>query len=314
MRDSKTLLIVGLGDTGMRVARLANRAYRVIALVRKADHAKQAQRFGIQVIRGDLDQPHSLRSLVALGRMPGLRIVHTAPPPSKGFRDARTRNLMVALWPSALPSFVFSKRAMLPRGNRQRLVYISTSGVYGDCGGAWVDETWPLRPKTDRAARRVDAERVLRNRARLTGLRVSVLRAPGIVSESRLPLDRLKRGTPALREEDDVFVNHIHAEDLARAALAALSGSRRGRVFNCVDDAPLKMGDYFASVAARAGLPPPPRISREAAHASLPPMLYSFMGESRRLSNARIKRELGLTLKFPTIATLLDKVFGGQAR
>jgi nucleoside-diphosphate-sugar epimerase len=306
MRGMKTVLIVGFGDTGERVARLLKGRYRVVALIRKPDKARQARRLGLQVVRGDLDRPQSLESLAVFGRLDGLRICHFAPPPLSGLRDSRTRNLISALWPNGGRA----KRAMLSRGQGQRLVYVSTSGVYGDCGGDWVDETRPLRPKTARAVRRVDAERTILKHTQLSGLRASVLRAPGIVSETRLPLDRLRRGTPALADEDDVWVNHIHAEDLARAAVAALARARRGRLFNCVDDAPTKMAAYFDQVSQRAGLPAPPRISREEALRTLPSVLYSFMNESRRLSNARLKRELKFALLFPSIETLLDKVFG----
>ncbi len=199
---------------------------------------------------------------------------------------------------------------MLSRVPPPRLLYVSTSGVYGDCGGSRVDETRPLNPKTARARRRVDAERTLVNVARRTQVRLSVLRAPGIVSESRLPLERLRRGTPALAAEDDVYVNHIHAEDLARAAVAALRLARRGRVFNCVDDRPQKMADYFDRIAMRAGLPKPTRVTRLVAEHTIPATLYSFMDESRRLSNARLKRELKFQLRFPSVDMLLDQVFG----
>ncbi len=306
MRDSKTVLIAGFGDVGERTARLLRGRYRVVALVRKADQARKARRLGLHVVRADLDQPRTLKSLALLGRFPGLRVCHFAPPPSAGPFDTRTRNLVAALWPAG------ARRGKPVRHHTscQRLAYISTSGVYGDCRGAWVDESRPLRPQTARAARRADAERVLLQLAKRTGVRVSVLRAPGIVSETRLPLERLRRGTPALVAADDVYVNHIHAQDLARAAVAALRHARRGRIFNCVDDAPQLMGEYFDRVAARAGLPAPPRISREEAQRALPPLLYSFMDESRRLSNARMKRELKFALRFPDIDVLLDRAFG----
>lgn len=308
MRGPKTVLIVGFGNTGERVARLLKGRYRVVALIRKAEKARNARRMGIRVLRGDLDRPQSLRSLASFGRLSGLRICHFAPPPGVGKRDQRTRNLIAALWPSK----VNSKRAMLSRGTNQRLAYVSTSGVYGDCDGAWVDESWPLRPQTARARRRVDAERTLLRFARKSGLRASILRAPGIVSESRLPLDRLKRGTPVLAAQDDVFVNHIHAQDLARAAVAALNWARRERVFNCVDDVPQLMGEYLSGVALRAGLPAPPRVLRVQAREALPAMLFSFMEESRRLSNERIKRELKFDFCYPSVGTLLDKVFGAR--
>jgi nucleoside-diphosphate-sugar epimerase len=183
----------------------------------------------------------------------------------------------------------------------ERLVYISTSGVYGDCGGDWVDESRPVNPLSDRGRRRVDAEGVLLAWGAETGVNVSVLRVPGIYAADRLPIERLRRGTPALREEDDVFTNHIHAEDLAAICVAALERASAGGIYNASDDSELKMAAYFDLVAERAGLPPPPRISRAEAQVQINPALLSFMGESRRLSNVKMKKELGVVLRYPTV-------------
>ena len=209
------------------------------------------------------------------------------PPPGRGPRDTRTAHLIAAL----------AKAKSLP----QHFVYISTTGVYGDCAGAWIDETHPLHPQTARAQRRVDAERRLRDWGRRSGVRISVLRAPGIYSAERLPLQRLREGTPALQADEDAYTNHVHADDLARMAVAALSFGAPGRVYNASDDSALKMGDYFDLVADRFGLPRPPRVSRAEAAQRIAPNLLSFMGESRRLSNHRIKRELRLKLRYPTV-------------
>jgi len=194
--------------------------------------------------------------------------------------------------------------AALNRGKSlpQRLVYISTSGVYGDCAGARVPETRRLHPQTARARRRVDAERQLRRFGRAVGTCVSILRAPGIYAADRLPLERLQRGTPALVAEDDVFTNHIHADDLAMLAVAALRRGLPNRVYNAADASHLKMGEYFDLVADRFGLPRPPRISREEAEKTLSPLHLSFMSESRRLDNGRACRELGGRLRYPQVS------------
>lgn len=186
----------------------------------------------------------------------------------------------------------------LPQG----LIYISTTGVYGDCGGALVDETRACRASTARAQRRVDAERRLRDFGRRSGVRVAILRAPGIYAADRLPLDRLQRGDPVLTDDDDVFTNHIHAEDLARLACLALFRAPAGRVYNATDDSDLKMGDYFDAVADAFGLPRPPRLPRGEIAQRLSPLTLSFMSESRRLDNRRLKRELCAGLGYPTIA------------
>ena len=188
----------------------------------------------------------------------------------------------------------------------QRLVYISTSGVYGDCAGERVPETRRLRPQTARARRRVDAEQQLRHFGRTTGTCLSILRAPGIYAADRLPLERLQRGTPVLAAEEDVFTNHIHADDLAMLAVAALRRGLPNRVYNASDASHLKMGEYFDLVAHRFGLPRPPRISREEANKTLSPVQLSFMSESRRLDNRRIGRELGVRLRYAQVVEGVD--------
>lgn len=180
-------------------------------------------------------------------------------------------------------------------------MYISTTGVYGDCAGAQIDETRPRRPQSERALRRVDAENVLRAWGKRNAVAISILRAPGIYAADRLPLERLQRGLPALRAEDDVFTNHIHADDLARACLAALRHGRGGRACNVVDDSELRMGDYFDAVADAFALPRPPRLARADAAACLSPAQLSFMGESRRIGNRRLKNELKVRLAYPQV-------------
>jgi len=214
-------------------------------------------------------------------------IVHLAPPQSSGEKDRRTRNLA----------------AILP--DRANLVYISTTGVYGDCGGASFDETRPTRPANPRARRRVDAEQVLRAWARRSGSRLAILRVPGIYARDRLPLERLQKGTPALSAEDDVYTNHIHADDLAAIAVRAINQARPLRVYHAVDDSNMKMGDYFDAVARTFHLPPPPRLPRAELQQQVTPMMLSFMSESRRLRNDRLRNELGVRLRYPDVESLL---------
>ncbi len=254
------------------------------ALVRSPDPALGAAE--VEQIVGDLDDA---ASLVALGGRAG-RIVHLAPPAGTGALDTRTRSLLAALAPRG-------RGAMLPR----RFVYLSTSGVYGDCAGEWVDETRPPSPRTERALRRLDAERALGDWGERNKVEIVILRVPGIYAADRLPLERLARGTPALRPEEDVYTNHIHADDLPGILVTALESTRARGVYNASDDGPMKMGDFFDFVADRTGLARPPRISREEAARLLPPELLSFMSESRRLSNRRMKAELGVRLRYSTV-------------
>jgi len=276
------LLIVGCGDIALRALPQLARNYQVFGLVRAAAQADRIAALGAIPLTGDLDNPATLAALAGVADL----VLHLAPPGESGERDQRSANLIAAL--STRPP--------------ERLVYISTSGVYGDCGGAWVDEDRPLAPQTVRALRRVDAERSLLAWGKQSGVAVAVLRVPGIYAAERLPLAQLKRGAPVLRAEDDVYTNHIHADDLAGICLAALERGAAGRVYNASDDSEIKMGDYFDLVADRARLPRPPRIARAAAEAgAIAEGLLSFMRESRRLTNTRMKAELGVRLRYPSV-------------
>jgi len=173
------------------------------------------------------------------------------------------------------------------------------------CAGARVDETRTPRPSTDRARRRADAEARLRCFGRSSGVAVTLLRVPGIYALDRPggdPRERLARGTPVLAAADDVYTSHIHADDLARACVAALWRGRPQRAVNVADDTALRMGDYFDFVAERFGLARPARIARSDAAGTLSPAQMSFLGESRRLVNTRLKHELKVVLSYPTVA------------
>ncbi|MDP4300971.1 SDR family oxidoreductase [Leptothrix discophora] len=284
------LLIVGCGDVGLRVARLGRHGDagpRLYALTSQAARRDELRGLGITPLIGNLDEPASLRRLAALAP----RVLHLAPPPGQGDGDPRTLALLRALSRSTIV---------------QRLVYASTTGVYGDAGGARFDETRATAPASARGQRRVVAERSIRAWALRQGVVASVLRIPGIYALDRPgghPRERLLRGTPVLRDEDDVHTNHIHADDLARACLAALWRGAPQRIYHACDDSALKMGAYFDLAADLCGLPRPPRISREQAREQLSPMLLSFMSESRQLDNRRLKTELRLVLRHPHVRT-----------
>jgi nucleoside-diphosphate-sugar epimerase len=207
-------------------------------------------------------------------------------------------------------------RPIVPEGLRYapqarpatRVIYASTSGVYGDCGGALIDETRRVRPANARAKRRVSAETQLRRATRDGALNATIVRIPGIYAANRLPIARLRKGTPALLPEDDVFTNHIHADDLAAILVRAIERGKPQRVVHASDDSSLRMGDYFDRVADACGLPRPPRVTRAQAQAQLEPMMLSFMRESRRLQNERLTRELGYALRYPTIDDFLRDI------
>jgi nucleoside-diphosphate-sugar epimerase len=290
----RRLLIIGCGDVALRAIPLLKQGYRVFALVRNAAYFARLRAMGVVPLMGDLDDRTSLVRIAGLADA----VLHFAPPPNSGMHDTRTRNLLSAL-SRAGPGQ--GRSSILPK----RLVYISTSGVYGDCGGAWVSETHPLKATSPRAQRRVDAEMQIRGWARRNRVRASILRVPGIYAEDRLPLTRVQQGTPGIVATEDSYTNHIHADDLARISIAALRRGQACRVYHTSDDSHLKMGEYFDSVADAFGLPHIPRISRAEAQRVLPESLLSFMNESRRLINQRMKSELKVKLRYPTVADML---------
>lgn len=283
------VLIVGCGDVGLRAAASLAPGLRVVALTSQAARAPELRALGLRPLVANLDEAAAVRRVAGLAA----RVLHLAPPPGQGATDPRTLALLRALALGRAP---------------RTLVYGSTTGVYGNADGAEFDETRAVAPATDRARRRVHAEAALRafgrRHAGPAGTRVTLLRIPGIYALDRVggdPRERVRRGSPVLRPEDDVWTNHIHADDLARACVAALWRARPGRVIHVCDDTRLRMGDYFDFVADRFGLPRPPRLSRAEAASALSPMQLSFMGESRQLRNARMKNELRLCLRHPDV-------------
>jgi nucleoside-diphosphate-sugar epimerase len=281
-----TLLIVGCGDIGLRVLRLLRARARILALTSSAERMSLLRREGARPLLGDLDEPATLGRLAALADW----VLHLVPPPAHGEADPRTAALLRAL--------ARAKRV-------RRIVYASTSGVYGDVGGRLIDETQPLRPATPRARRRVDAEARIRHHGRTLGIATCVLRIPGIYALDREggdPRERVIRAAPLLAAADDVYTNHIHADDLARACVAALLRAAPQRIYHVSDDSAQKMGEYFDAVADAFGLPRAPRLARDALRAVVSEMQWSFMRESRRLDNRRLQRELRVRLAYPTPA------------
>jgi nucleoside-diphosphate-sugar epimerase len=283
------VLIVGCGDVGLRVAKALLPRCRVLALTSQAAKVPALRAAGLVPLVGNLDVMADLRRLAGLAT----RVLHLAPPPGQGAVDTRTSHLL---------------HALARRGGVDALVYGSTTGVYGDAGGALFDETRGVAPATDRARRRVDAEAHVRwwgrRQSGRCATRAGILRIPGIYALDREggdPCERVRKGNPLLNQQDDVYTNHIHADDLARCCVAALWRGRPGRVVHACDDTDMRMGDYFDWVADHFGLPRPPRIGRDEAARVLSPVQMSFMSESRRLLNHRLKQELKVRLRYPTI-------------
>lgn len=291
------LLIIGCGDVGRRVVqqlprRGAQPAWAVTALSSSPHRFEEFRRLGIRPLYGNLDVTGSTRRLAGVAT----HVLHLAPPAPTHAIDTRTRDLL---------------RSLRRRGEIRQLVYGSTTGVYGDCVGQWVDETRPVNPQTDRARRRVDAERAVMRLGQKTATPCTVLRIPGIYAPDRengTPRGRLMRGTPIPDEAHDVYTNHIHADDLARACRLALRGVAPYQAININDDSAMRVGEYMCFAADLYGLPPPPRLPLSALEHELTPMALSFLLESRRVDNQRMKMRLGLQLHYPTVREGLRQI------
>ena len=285
-------LIIGSGDVAQRMVAQMRRPQQLFCLCRDDESALRWRRLGAIPLRGDLDQPATLKRLSGLATV----VFHFAPPPAFGMKDTRTQHLVAAL----------SQGKSLP----QSLIYISTTGVYGDCQGQQIDEVRPVRPQTDRARRRVDAEQILRRFGRRTGCRIVILRAPGIYAAERLPLGRLRQQPVVPLESQDPWTNHVHALDLAQAAWRAQWRGGPQRVYNVVDDTRLTLGDYYALLALHFGLTPPARLPLETIREQVGEMNWSFMRESRQIANHRIKRELAIAWYYPSVRRFLATLSG----
>lgn len=284
-----SILIIGCGDIGLRVAKQLSRSHRVFALTSQQSRFQELREVGATPILGNLDQPESLWRLAGLAQT----VIHLAPPQNSGNRDCRTRNLI----------------RILAQGSNavRRLIYISTTGVYGDHRGAKVSEITPVNPQSERAKRRVDAERALRLWGPANGVAVTILRVPGIYAADRLPIERLESQTPALVAEEDAYSNHIQSDDLARLVCAAVYHGKPQRIINACDGGETKMGDYFDEVADAFGLQRPARLPGNELQKIVSPMLWSFMRESRRVTNARL-HELKTPLRYPSVGHFLKTI------
>lgn len=286
----KQPVIVGCGYVGTRIARhYLEQGIVPIALTRSAEGVARLAQAGIEALRLDLASD-------PLGDVPwaDAQVFHCAPPPGEGETDPCTRRLIAA----------FSEH-----GHPRRLVYLGTTGVYGDCGGNWIDETHAERPVAARSLRRWDAEQALRAWSENAGADLVILRVAGIYGPERLPLARIRAGAPMVRVEEAPFTNRIHVEDLVQVCLAAMERGVAGAVYNVSDGHPSTMTEYFLDVAAAAGLPAPPLLSLEQASSRLSEGMLSYLSESRRLRNDRMLNQLSVTLRYPSLSDGLRAIF-----
>ena len=279
--EPQSVLIVGCGDIGRRVA-ARWQDVPVTGLVSSAASAEQLQTTGITPLRANLDDPASLKDLPLKNAL----VFYFAPPPATGTTDPRMGHFLAAMDPANLPS---------------RVVYISTSGVYGDRAGEVVTEDTPPNPQVDRAKRRYDAEQQLRRFGQEYGVAIVILRVGGIYGPGRLPRKRLEDRIPIIHEHLAPATNRIHAEDLAQICVAAAQRGRADTMYNVSDGTDSNMTEYFNTVADFLKLPRPPTIDWDEAERSLSTGMLSYLKESRRMDNRRMLEELEVELKYPTL-------------
>ena len=276
------IFIIGCGDIGRRTAALwQTRANSVLALARSAASTERLRQLGITPVAGDLDMAASLHALPVADTV----LYYFAPPPPQGETDARMRALMAALDFGAQP---------------KKIIYISTTGVYGDGRGEWVNEDTPLHPQAARSKRRVDAESALRAFGIRHAVPVIILRVSGIYGPGRLPIDAIKARRPVLDENESGYTNRIHADDLTRICVAAAERAEDS-VYNVSDGQPGTLAGYFNRLADALGEPRPPGVTRAEAQTLLSAGMLSYLNESRRIDNRRLRQELGIELLYPTL-------------
>lgn len=284
------IVIIGCGYIGQRVGKLwQQRGGSVTALARSRETASRLEALGFQVIPGDLDDAASLNGLALESAL----VYYFAPPPASAVEDTRMGHFLDAL---------------SERNKPERIVYISTSGVYGDSGGAWLNEESPVAPANDRSRRRLHAEQNLRRFASNIPIIAVILRVPGIYGPGKLPLDIIKSGRPMLKESRCGFTNRIHADDLARVCVAAGEVPNPSPVYNVSDGRPGTMAEYFKAVAEFAGLPRSPEVEWKEAQKLLSEGMLSYLRESRRIDNGKMLRELGVKLLYPDLQSGLAAI------
>lgn len=288
------IFIIGCGQIGQLVAQKWGKDSRsIIALARSEASEARLQAQGLKTYRGDLDEPSTLHGLPVSGSL----LYYFAPPTPSGVMDLRMQHFIAGLNASVAP---------------RHIIYISTSGVYGDTKGEWVTEEHPTRPQADRAKRRLDAEQQLSRWCEASGTALTTLRVAGIYGPGKLPIKRLQMGTPVLREEECGFTNRIHIEDLVATCTAAARPGKGRAIYNVSDGQPDTLCHYFNSVADALQLPRPAQVTMEEARKQLAPAMISYLSESRRIDNGKLLRELGVTLKYPDLASGLKAIVTDQ--
>ena len=280
MPDNNPILIIGCGYIGQLLAQqLQLKNHQVTGIVSSEKSVTACKSKNIHCESHDLDKPLSELDISAH------RIIYLAPPPQNGKTDPRMHNFLQAI----------------EKHPPEKFVLISTTGVYGNCDGAWIDENTPLNPTAERAYRRVDAEQQVQQFCDKQTVPLVILRVVGIYGPSKIPLTRIKSGQAIVNQQDSPFTNRIHAYDLVDICEKALLSETITGTYNVTDGNPSTMYDYFMGVAAAMNLPAPPSISLEEARHQLSEGMLSYMAESRRIENKKLLNDFKLSLQYPTL-------------
>ena len=282
----KQILIIGCGDIGLRVAKIwKNAAKTVFAVARSESSIDLFRQQHIHACQADLDNPESLHNLPTRQSL----LYYFASPPAHGQQDSRMENFLNSLAADNLP---------------RQLIYISTSGVYGDQHGELINEKTPVNPQADRAKRRYHAETQLQQWSEQSHVPITILRVGGIYGPGRLPLQRLKDQIPMLHENLSPQTNRIHADDLAQVCVAAATmGKQENRIeiYNVSDGTNSNMTEYFNTIADFCNLPRPPLVDWDEAEKTISKGMLSYLKESRRMDNSKMINQLKIKLKYPTL-------------
>ncbi len=289
----KHIVIVGCGDIGLRVAKIwKNLGKSIFGVVRSESSLEYLRQQHIHAISADLSKPDTLIELAPQLTQHAL-VYYFAPPPTKGTQDTSMRNFLTHFTPDSLPA---------------HLVYISTSGVYGDQHGELIDENTPTKPQVDRAKRRYHAEEQLRQWSENTSVPITILRVGGIYGAARLPLKRIKDQIPMLHEDLAPLTNRIHEDDLAQICVAAAQKKSYGEIYNVNDGSNSNMTEYFNTIADAFDLPRPPLVDWDEAEKTISEGMLSYLKESRRMDNTKMINELEIKLIYPTLKDGLMKI------
>lgn len=281
---TKSVVIVGCGDIGKRIAQLLiendHEAKDIFAIVKSQQSKLQCEALGVQAVQLDFDALDLLPEYIH-----GADLFYLVPPQTEGVTDFRNRKFIQCL----------VNQKLIPN----KIVLVSTTGVYGDKQGKWVSEQTSTLPTTDRAKRRLNAEFQWQQQSTLNGFGFTILRVASIYSNSRIPRHRINNCEPIVFANECGYSNRIHADDLTNIIIAALDDDTNGEVFNVSDGTPGKISDYIQEAALVIDAKSLPEISMKEAKEVLSDGMLSYLSESKKVSNQKMLNKLKVALRYP---------------